>query len=227
MKIEYNDELNPKLWKNEKLKGHVRAKILYCAQDFLRAANVSEENTVDIILTGSNAHYHYSEKSDIDIHNVIMPHKHGIYSDMELYKEYITEIKKSRQHNFVDGIKIDYTNVLTKKKTLKWARNENQGNFSVLKNKWNQKPIKSESYNLDKVENEKAMELLNHLEIYLFDGKNIEAEKCLRELEFMRTDSMRKGGEYCTINMIYRELKSTGKLTEINKKLGNYNATGR
>lgn len=70
-KVEKHDELNPKLWNEDKtLKPEVAEKINDIVDDFLEglAENEIKINVTDIKLVGSNCSYNYNDKSDLDIH---------------------------------------------------------------------------------------------------------------------------------------------------------------
>lgn len=67
--IEYNDVLNPKLWDQQHLKSDVRSKLLRIASDFKNYIDIPFV-VVDIVITGGNANYNYTNHSDIDLHLV-------------------------------------------------------------------------------------------------------------------------------------------------------------
>jgi hypothetical protein len=60
-------KLNPHLWDGTVLKPQVRRALLKIADDFLEFVDVPVE-VLDIQITGGNANYTYTNKSDIDLH---------------------------------------------------------------------------------------------------------------------------------------------------------------
>ena len=74
MIVEYTTQstLNPKLWHDDHLKPKLREKFLKIAKaftDFLLP--IIDVDVRDVTLTGSNANYNWTDKSDIDLHIVI------------------------------------------------------------------------------------------------------------------------------------------------------------
>jgi len=65
-----NDQLEPRLWKDEKLRPFVSKKLLAIANDFIEGLpfNVTIQ---DVRFTGSLANYNWSKYSDIDLHIVV------------------------------------------------------------------------------------------------------------------------------------------------------------
>jgi len=65
-----NDQLEPRLWKDDKLRPFVSKKLLAIANDFIDGLpfNVTIQ---DVRFTGSLANYNWSKYSDIDLHIVI------------------------------------------------------------------------------------------------------------------------------------------------------------
>jgi len=68
--FQINDSLEPRIWKDEKLRPFVSKKLIEIANDFIDGLpfNVTIQ---DIRFTGSLANYHWSRYSDIDLHIVV------------------------------------------------------------------------------------------------------------------------------------------------------------
>ena len=69
--VQFHDELNPNLWDGDRLQEDVREKLLQIADDFREFIGVSLYDLLDITISGSNAAYAYTPKSDIDLHLVV------------------------------------------------------------------------------------------------------------------------------------------------------------
>ena len=65
-----NDELEPKIWKDDKIKPMISRRLLRIAQDFVDKLPFPV-TIKDVRLTGSLANYNWSEYSDIDLHIVV------------------------------------------------------------------------------------------------------------------------------------------------------------
>ena len=64
------NELNPKLFKDNKIKSNVRQAILDIVGEFKEFLEIPI-NVLDIRIVGSNAAYNYKDDSDLDIHLIV------------------------------------------------------------------------------------------------------------------------------------------------------------
>ena len=69
--IKFHDELNPRLWVNNRLRPQVRTALLKIAQDFVDYLGITDLDVQDITVSGSNAAYTYTTHSDLDLHIVV------------------------------------------------------------------------------------------------------------------------------------------------------------
>ena len=69
--VKFHNELNPRLWRREKLRPEVREKLLAIADDFREFLGIDGLDIKDITVSGSNAAYTYTPHSDIDLHLVV------------------------------------------------------------------------------------------------------------------------------------------------------------
>jgi hypothetical protein len=65
--------LNTKLFdlETDELRDDLKAKLLEIADRFISLSKVPVEAVVDVVATGSNLNYNYSQHSDIDVHVVV------------------------------------------------------------------------------------------------------------------------------------------------------------
>jgi hypothetical protein len=68
--IELHNTLNPKIWTGEVLRPEVRSALVKIARSFQQFVDIPFE-VEDIIVTGSNANYTYTEHSDLDLHLIV------------------------------------------------------------------------------------------------------------------------------------------------------------
>lgn len=215
--LQYHDKFNPKLWYAEKLNEDIRNKLLEIAEAWRDFANVPKDSIVDIILTGGNANYNYTSKSDLDVHLVIKPEM--VSKDADILFDYFMDKKAlwADNHNItVKGYPVElFAQPVTQK------AHKGQGVFSLLNNKWLQKP-QHESYNF-----KKDKHLQNKADYYsrriarLVDSKshNMASINALKErLKVMRGAAIAKGGEFSFENLVYKELRNRGDI----EKLSNY-----
>lgn len=68
--IEIHNELNPVLWDDGKIRREIHVKLLQIAKEFYDFLEVSARLD-DVLITGSQANYNYTEQSDIDLHLIV------------------------------------------------------------------------------------------------------------------------------------------------------------
>ena len=131
--------LNPNIWDGEQLKPKLREKFLKIAKafaDFLLP--IIDIPVQDVTLTGSNANYNWTTKSDIDLHILIN------YKDIKAYdansalvREYLMAKKSIWNNNYplmFKGMQIEL-----------YAQDVNEphtstGVYSIMNKKWIKKP---------------------------------------------------------------------------------------
>ena len=96
------DELNPKIWDDMKMKKEIREDLLKISEDFFEGTELDAE-VKDIILTGSLANYNWSKYSDHDLH-IIIDFK-DINDDEDLVKDLVDSKKTiwNLQHDIEIG----------------------------------------------------------------------------------------------------------------------------
>lgn len=212
--LQYHDKFNPKLWYDEKLNSDVRKKLLEIAEAWRDFANVPRDAIVDIILTGGNANYNYTAKSDLDVHLVIKPEL--VSKDTNILFDYFMDKKAlwADNHNItVKGYPVElFAQPLTQK------AHKGQGVFSLQNDKWLQKP-KHENYNF-----KQDKHLQNKADYYSRRINNLVGSKshnmssitALKErLKVMRGAAIAKGGEFSFENLIYKELRNRGDIDKL------------
>lgn len=218
-KLSYNDHLNPALWDDYKLKPEVKKTLLEIAtlfKDFLKIPNIKIS---DIVLTGSNANYNWTDLSDIDLHLII---------DMDsLKKEYAAII----DDYFQDKKKIwnDTHDMTIYKFPIELYAQDaaephvSTGVYSLLHDKWVKKP----SYNPPEIDDTavkvKAAEIMNQIDaVGHGDCSTLpEIEKIKKKIKKMRNSGLLTGGEFSTENLVFKTLRNTGyleKLSDSNTK---------
>lgn len=215
--LEYHKDLNPKLWDEEgKLKNEIRVKLLDFGYTWAKFAKIPRELIQDVIMTGGNANYNYTQYSDIDVHLMIDKSKLNIATTPEMTEEWLKNKKFLwlLTHKVkVMGYDLEpYAQEFTDKYP------EEQGIYSLLNNKWLQNP----EYKEHKFQNDP--QLVRKIEFYMhmIDNmiKNKSDLKSFTELKTkfkdMRSAGIQKGGEYSFENLIFKELRNRGYLDKMN-----------
>jgi hypothetical protein len=68
--IDVHSELNPKLWDGEHLRKDVRVALLKIAKEYYNFLEI-DVPLMDLIVTGSQANFNYTEYSDLDLHLIV------------------------------------------------------------------------------------------------------------------------------------------------------------
>lgn len=216
----YNDELCPKFWKDDKFNDRIRKKLIKIAKDFYEKLELETE-IEDIVLTGSLANYSYTENSDIDIHIIIKFSK--INEDTDLVKTAIDGqrfIWNLRHHIVIKGYSVelyiqDYE-----------EEHRSSGVYSLVDDKWIKKPThkppvvddifienKYKSFVYDITELEKMLKEEtepNTIEKYYDRSQEIK-EKIMKG----RKAGLTEIGEFSAENIIFKKLRTEGYIEKL------------
>ena len=210
--------LNPQIWDEEHLKPKLREKFLKIAKAFADFLLPIIDVTVrDVTLTGSNANYNWTSKSDIDLHVLIN------YKDIKAYdanaalvREYLMAKKSIWNNNYpltFRGMQIEL-----------YAQDTNEphastGVFSIMKNKWIKKPdsqvVSIEDDAIDKKADPFAYEIdkMKQGDMDLLPR----IERLKSRLKQMRQTGLEAEGEYSVENLAFKKLRNTGHLERLSQ----------
>ena len=159
--VNFHDELNPKLWDGDQLQPDVRRALLKIANHFKDFLGIDTFDLLDITISGSNAAYTYTSRSDIDLHLVVMiPDEH----QQEL--EQLFNAKKY-QYNDQHNIKVRGYDVELYVQDAEEAHHS-MGIYSVSKNTWIKKPEKKRA-SIDDIDVREKYQTMLHLLNYLLE----------------------------------------------------------
>ena len=210
-------QLNPALWDGDKLKPKLRLHLLKIAKYFYKFLDISAPVN-DVTLTGSNANYNWTDKSDIDLHILI---NYKLINDHEILVRDYMMAKKTIWNNkypiIYKGMRIEL-----------YAQDTNEphastGVYSVLHNKWlmtpNSEMISVEDDAIDKKAKpyEYEIDKLDPEDDQLLD--KIAAIKS--RLKTLRQTGLQSIGEYSIENLAFKSLRNSGHL----ERLGNLEQT--
>jgi hypothetical protein len=132
--FQINDELEPRIWKDEKLRSFVSKKLMEIANDFIDGLpfNVTVQ---DVRFTGSLANYHWSKYSDIDLHIVVDFEE--LDDNEELVKEMFDakRLRWNENHDIrIKGYEVElYIENINEE-------HSSSGVYSVMEDEWLNKP---------------------------------------------------------------------------------------
>lgn len=212
--LQIHDELNQLIWDGDTIKTDVRKAMLLNTSRFIEFSNVENLQYDDIILTGSMANYNYNENSDIDIH-IIMDFTQ-ISENIEFVGDFLELKKKLWKENLPIQIKGHDVEMYFQDSSQKHIAS---GTYSIIKNKWINKPIKK-IINLNTVAiQKKAADFIDAIDDL---GTNTDKNNWLKRYEQLknkikkyRQSGLDKGGEYSVENLVFKILRNTGYLGKL------------
>jgi len=212
--LEYHDTLNTKIWDNFKLKSEVRKKLLKIGVTWQEFAKIPDNFVNDITLTGGNANYNYTDKSDLDVHILIDRNKLG--PNRVFVDEYLQDKKIlwSLTHNItIYGYPIEL-----------YAQDINTelvagGVYSLLHNKWLKMPQHGNyDFSTDSNLENKALYYMDLIDKMIESKMDVKSFQQLRaKISEMRSSGLQKGGEYSFENLLFKELRNQGYLDKMNQ----------
>lgn len=212
--FQIRSELNPKLWKNDKLKADVRNNLLKIALEVIDDIGLNS-SLDDITFTGSLANYNYSKHSDIDLH-IILDFS-AIDENETLVREFL--LAKKSLWNDKHNVKIKGAEVEIYFENI-GDPHHSTGIYSVLNNVWIKKPTptKPETVIDFYAVMQKADDLISQIDyvISLPSGKKLETIETLKaKIKRMRKCGLETGGEYSVENLAFKVLRNEGHIARL------------
>ena len=214
MILEYqtHNTLNPKLWDGESLRPKLHAKLLYIAEQFTKFLEVDVPAS-DIILIGSNANYNWSGQSDIDLHVVINYKK--INHDIPL----VTKFMLAKKHAWNNKYPIKYQGIPIElfAQDSNESLNASVGVFSLIKNKWLNKPDPRQISIDDTVIEQKAAPFIYDINLIKETDPGVTAKikDILLKLQKLRKAGLGNQGEYSIENLAYKFIRNKGYIDHL------------
>ena len=207
--VTFHNELNPKLWINNKLRPDVREQLLVIAQDFLQELGVHDLDVKDITVSGSNAAYSYTKHSDLDLHILV---DMGNLPVDEVYKELFNAKKTiyNDSHDIkIHGIPVELYVQDSREPVV------SLGEYSVMNDEWIRTPTKRRSDFDQTATKSKYEKLLSLIEIALKSRKYSKVKHIIDTIKRYRQAGLDKGGEFGPENLAFKMLRSQGYITKL------------
>lgn len=206
------NDLNQDIWVEDKLNPIVRKKLYKIAIDFFESFEFPDDIKIkDIIFTGSLANYNWSKYSDIDLH-IVLDFK-DFNGEEKFMEDFFYAYKNiwNREH---DITVYDYPVEL-------YVQNLNDkliatAVYSIVNDEWIKKP-KKEVFKLDiELIKNKAEKIIRELKNIskLYDRREYQAvidnvDRVKKKIKNLRQAGLDKGGEFSTENIIFKVLRRT------------------
>jgi hypothetical protein len=207
--LQYHDNLNEKLWSNKVLHKKIKNHLLKIASAWQEFAKIPESAVLDIIITGGNANYNYTEFSDIDLHLFVDKNKIAA-CNKDVLNDYLLDKKAlwALHHD----IKVVGYPVELYAQDVNEPTSKNQGVYSLLKNKWIKPPVKEKVNFNDPLIKHKVASIKHHIDFFVNNKSNDvkKMQEYKEKIRKLRAASVQKGGEFSIENLVFKELRNKG-----------------
>lgn len=208
--LQFHDELNPTMWRGDRLRLEVRLKTFQSAIAFYRFLDVPKLLVRDIILTGSMAAYNYTPLSDLDVH-LIVDFSHSTCP--ELADKFFTTKKALWSKTFnvsIHGHPLELY-VEDAADPVKAS-----GIYSILHNRWIKHPSPTAPASDDSAVQQKVEAYVAQINDLLAGQPTVKTVNgLLRRLHILRSNGLLTGGEFSTENLTYKLLRNAGYLQKL------------
>ena len=220
--FEFKKELSPKIWKDNKLKKHIRQRLLDIANEFIETTDL-DIIPIDIVLVGSIASFNWSKYSDIDLH-IIVDFK-ALNDNEDLVKNYLYA-KKCAWNDKHKDLKIYGYDVELYAQDIS-EENVSNGVYSIKYNHWIKVPQFQHNKLKNKLIKDTAALYINKIEYYNNKFDELTNNKSFlllqSKVEYLydliiqgRRQSLPKEGEQAAGNIIFKILRRSGHLGMLN-----------
>lgn len=208
--IKIHQRLNPKLWENHHLKTEIREKCLAIAREFESFIGLDNLDIVDVIITGSNAAYAYTDHSDLDIHLMVD-------GTPDLEQRQLYDAKKglwNYQHDIViKGLPVEMYVQGTDE------AHESNGMYSILKQQWIKIPSKTKPQIDDAGVQAKVRHMTNAIQSALASDVLDMARAIKEKIMNMRKQGLAATGEWSTENIAFKQLRNSGLIDDLSQHI--------
>jgi hypothetical protein len=207
--VKFHDRLNPVIWgRDEQMLPEVREKLLAIAEDFKEFLGIDVE-VEDITVSGSNAAYTYTPRSDIDLHLVAdLPRA----DESDVYRE-LFDAKKYQyndQHDFkIGGYDVELY--------VQDARQPHvsQGIYSVQDDRWIRVPNRRKPTVDDISVRSKYEDLGQRIDLAIQSGDLERMDALAAKIREMRQGGLEQTGEFGPENLAFKILRNNGTLERL------------
>lgn len=216
--FEKHDSLNPAIWQNEELRPEVNLTLLKIAKDFIEYIGIPFQVT-DLIITGSQLGYYYTNHSDLDLHIVV--DFNTIDCEQEAAELFDTKrlLYKKQYDISIHGIPVEvYVEDLNFPAV--------SATYSIGKQRWITKP-EQHIDDIDTQEIERMSYIWQTVIDHTIDSNDLEtARKVIRMLRNYRKLGLKQTGEYGIPNLVYKTLRNSKIIEKLMNMIGNLHDQG-
>ena len=209
LNVQFHDELNPAIWKAGKMRADVRANLMKIAQDFQKSLGIKLDGLKDITVSGSNAAYSYTPKSDVDLHLVAdIPEadEDNIYRELFDAKKY----QYNTEHDYkIRGYDVEL-----------YVQNANQphvsqGIYSVMRDEWIKEPQRVTGGYDHEATRQKYDNLRDLINQAIKTRDYFLADKLRATIKKYRQVGLHATGEFGPENLAFKAIRANGYLNKL------------
>ena len=210
--FEQHDSLNPRLWKGEELRSEVNLALLKIAKDFIEYIDVPFKVS-DLVLTGSQLGYFYTQHSDLDLHIIV---DFGtVDCDREAAELFDTKrlLYKKQYDISIRGIPVEvYVEDLNYPAV--------SATYSLGQQAWVTRPPQApEEINVEEIE--RMSQVWSTVIDYTLKTNDLEtARNAIKMLRNYRKLGLKHSGEYGIENLVYKTLRNSKIIEKLMKMIG-------
>lgn len=225
-KLAYHNELNPALWAKStdntwELQGEVQEALKRIADEFIEFLSIDASKVTDVILTGSNANYNWSELSDVDLHIILDLDGEDTICPSCPSPDFIQDCFQAKKTlwNSTHNISIKGFDVELYAQDAKENFVKSSGSFSLRTLQWLQEPSFDESFVIDNNAIKlKSEDIMNQIDT-LIDSEtdDIDTLQKLKErIRKLRSSGLSSNGEFSIENLAFKALRNLGYIQKLN-----------
>ena len=224
-KLAYHDSLNPAIWDNFELRPEVSEALDRIANEFIEFLGVDVAAVTDVILTGSNANYNWTEISDLDLH-IVLDMKNGQICPTCPSDNFIEDCFQAKKTlwNTSHNITIHGFDVELYAQNAAETAVQDSGVYSLRNKQWIQEPLNKRITIDNKAVQLKSQDIMLQIdELLNSQSDNREDLQAIKDkIKKLRSAGLQKGGEFSIENLAFKALRNLGyieKLTDYMKHL--------
>lgn len=212
--IMFHTSLNPKLWDGDRVQEPVRLQLLATAKHFIEFLKIKDIPLRDIIITGSNTGYTYTEHSDLDLHIIV--DMQSIYSGHELVTQFF-DSKRRLWNNTYDVVMKDIPVEI-------YVEDDDEtveGNaYSLITDQWIERKDKNTNNQYDdRAVKAKYQYISREIARYLKQADDAgDIQKLMLKLKNYRQSGLDRRGELSTENLVFKALRNNGDIAKIEQR---------
>jgi predicted nucleotidyltransferase len=210
--VQFHDRLNPRLWRDIRLRPEVRLKLVEAAIAFYKFLDIDRLIVKDIILTGSNAAYNYTDLSDIDIH-LLVDFVHSTCPD--LASNFFDTKKALWSKTYDVTVRTHAIELYVEDVDDPVAAN---GVYSILHSHWIRIPSRTPPRISDEAIVSKTEELASEIDAVLRRPSMSRINLMLAKLYDLRQHGLSNGGEFSTENSAFKALRALGYIEKLHDR---------